>query len=615
MLLDQLNHTRSRIQHILHVLKETHAFEFPMQEPQTWPQLLEHYTQVQKQIQRTQEFNSYHHDPLYVRAVLITEAVRMLLEIAPRRMRKKVKESHQPQETSMPQINEKAQKAKPDFLDVDKDGDRKESFKKALKDKEKAHKLDEKWNAEMKTATKDVGKWEGYTIADLKARKKRLMDKESRSAAEQKEVRQINFAIRAKQKDSWGKIKESTGVQEFEVTFVDDHSDDPQTTTVRARDINQARSRFRADNPGTYVEKISLKKSTLKEDQNLDQAETLLAAKDMSDRLQGMAEDAAKMAVDRLMPLVDTMKAQFGQPAAEGFNSVVKAQLQSVLDTIVAAKDATDNAILALQSGETPVDQTMPDIAAELPAVPADDADEGKDIDFEKEFDAVPAASGPEQEPLGRARKTDVTEAKKKMSPYAIGMAKAQELMGDEPPLKKSTIKKAHEIARAVEKGMHEQQLSECTQELKQLVKQYQQLQSQLQEHQSEFKSSGAPDLLGLGRGWQGDQIVLEMRKVKSQIQNLREQAQDLKTQIQSQAQVRALTESRIQQLQTQMHHTPFGVTGVNHTGVRVRQFFESATARDMWLDYHKDSLKSYDVINPERIQQVQEKLTRILRK
>lgn len=637
MLLDQLNHTRSRIQHILNVLKETHAFEFPMQDPEQWPQLLEHYAQVQKHIQNTQAFNSYHQDPLYARAVLITEAVRMLLEIAPRRMRKKVKESHQPQETSMPQINEKAKKAKPDFLDVDGDGDKEESFKKALKDKEKAHKLDEKWDADMKTAAKDVGKWEGYTIAELKARKKRLMDKAERSAAEQKEVRQINFAIRAKQENSWGKIKQESVIKEFEETIPSDDAFDKikqaggQSVKTTTNSISFVTKTGRHELPhhegpdgDRYVKVKDLNKALktlnapLMEDANLDQAETLLAAKDLSDRLQDMAEDAAKMAVDRLMPLVDTMKSQFGQPAAEGFNSVVKAQLQTVLDTIVAAKDATDNAIMALQSGETPVDQTTPDIAADLTtpaAEPARDDGEGEEIDFEKEFAAVPAASGPEQEPLGRARKTEVTEAKKgKMSPYAIGMAKAQELTGDEPPLKKSTIKKAHEIARAVEKGMHEQ-LTECTQHMRKLVHEYQQLKSQLQEHQVEFKSSGAPDLLGLGRGWQGDQIVLEMRKVKSQIQNLRAQAQDLKTQIQEQTQIRALTESRIQQLQTQIQHTPYGVTGVNHQGVRVRQFFESVTARDMWLDYHKDSLKSHDLIDPDRIQQVQEKLTRTLRK
>jgi len=35
-------------------------------------------------------------------------------------------------------------------------------------------------------------------------------------------------------------------------------------------------------------------------------------------------------------------------------------------------------------------------------------------------------------------------------SPYAIGMASAMKSTGDKPPLEKSTIKKAHKIAKAV---------------------------------------------------------------------------------------------------------------------------------------------------------------------
>lgn len=38
-------------------------------------------------------------------------------------------------------------------------------------------------------------------------------------------------------------------------------------------------------------------------------------------------------------------------------------------------------------------------------------------------------------------------------NPYAIGMAQAMKSTGDKPPLKKSTINKAHEIARAIKKG------------------------------------------------------------------------------------------------------------------------------------------------------------------
>ena len=46
-----------------------------------------------------------------------------------------------------------------------------------------------------------------------------------------------------------------------------------------------------------------------------------------------------------------------------------------------------------------------------------------------------------------------VNEAKKAKSPYAVGMAQAMKSTGDKPPLEKATIKKAHDIAKAVKKG------------------------------------------------------------------------------------------------------------------------------------------------------------------
>lgn len=38
-------------------------------------------------------------------------------------------------------------------------------------------------------------------------------------------------------------------------------------------------------------------------------------------------------------------------------------------------------------------------------------------------------------------------------NPYAIGMAAAMKSTGDEPPLEKSTIRKAHKIAKSIEKN------------------------------------------------------------------------------------------------------------------------------------------------------------------
>ena len=37
-------------------------------------------------------------------------------------------------------------------------------------------------------------------------------------------------------------------------------------------------------------------------------------------------------------------------------------------------------------------------------------------------------------------------------NPYAVGMAQAMKSTGDKPPLKKSTITKAHDIAKSIKK-------------------------------------------------------------------------------------------------------------------------------------------------------------------
>ena len=47
-------------------------------------------------------------------------------------------------------------------------------------------------------------------------------------------------------------------------------------------------------------------------------------------------------------------------------------------------------------------------------------------------------------------------------NPYAIGMAAAMKAKDDKPPLKKSTITKAHDIAKSIEKDMKEEKV-ECS--------------------------------------------------------------------------------------------------------------------------------------------------------
>ena len=190
--------------------------------------------------------------------------------------------------------------------------------------------------------------------------------------------------------------------------------------------------------PGKKVENKEVKKEKLEEvkekvnprsvtlenlrtlmEQDLDQAELVLAAKDMVDRLQKMAEDLASMQVEDLMPLTDAMRESFGMEQAEAFSASVDATLGAALETIKATREQVDQSVLVLTGEGAPVNdmmggEAMPagDMGAPLPgeemAIPAED-----------EFAGEEAAAGVEGEPLGRIPKESVQIAKKLLLQHA----------------------------------------------------------------------------------------------------------------------------------------------------------------------------------------------------
>jgi len=128
-------------------------------------------------------------------------------------------------------------------------------------------------------------------------------------------------------------------------------------------------------------------------EQDLDQAELVLAAKDMVDRLQKMAEDLAGMQVEELMPLVDAMKEHFGPDVAQVFNSSVEATLQQALDTIKATRDGVDNAVLAL-TGEAPVQSDMGAMPGPEMGMDAGSGIDGMEVPSEEDFGGDEAMAG-----------------------------------------------------------------------------------------------------------------------------------------------------------------------------------------------------------------------------
>ena len=147
-------------------------------------------------------------------------------------------------------------------------------------------------------------------------------------------------------------------------------------------------------------------------DETVDQAEVVLAAKEIGDKLQGMAEDIAQMQVQDMMPLVQAMKEQLGLEQAQAFEGDATAALQGLLDTMKSSKDAYDNAVLVLQ-GEAPANdmgQMGGDDAGfgDMDSIDTDGDGEMEPMDGD-DFAGADAEAGDEN-PVGRDMKESADE-------------------------------------------------------------------------------------------------------------------------------------------------------------------------------------------------------------
>lgn len=153
---------------------------------------------------------------------------------------------------------------------------------------------------------------------------------------------------------------------------------------------------------------------------DLEQAELVLAAQDIMHKLQNMAEDLAKMNAQDLFPLVDKMKATFGQQAAHSFEESAQSVITNAMNVVRHAKDELGNSIMRLE-GKVPANDmaagSNPDMGAgmDAPAAGMDAGAAASDSAIDAamdDFGGADAAAGPEAEPLGRARKESIEGGK-----------------------------------------------------------------------------------------------------------------------------------------------------------------------------------------------------------
>jgi hypothetical protein len=147
------------------------------------------------------------------------------------------------------------------------------------------------------------------------------------------------------------------------------------------------------------------------DDDSMEEAKVILAAKELSDKIQGMIEDSAKMQVQDLLPIVDAMRSEIGQAEADGFAMSADAALAGLVEALKGAKTEYDSAISAAQ-GLAP--------ASDMDGFDGDDMDaeggiDGMDVDMsamdddgmDDEFGGDSAVVG-DDEPTGRELKAEM---------------------------------------------------------------------------------------------------------------------------------------------------------------------------------------------------------------
>ena len=138
----------------------------------------------------------------------------------------------------------------------------------------------------------------------------------------------------------------------------------------------------------------------------VQQAQVVLAAQDMVDKMQSMLEDTTEMQFKELPALVDSIRNQIGIEQATQFNSDVTAALQGLVQNLQGSKQQLETALGVVTGQPAPLDASM--AASGVPgAAPAPvpgaemGADVGADVGAEMGAEEpVPAGAA-----LGRARR------------------------------------------------------------------------------------------------------------------------------------------------------------------------------------------------------------------
>lgn len=165
----------------------------------------------------------------------------------------------------------------------------------------------------------------------------------------------------------------------------------------------------------------------------VDQAESLIAARSFSQEMQSMVEKLGRLMNEDLPAVAEQMRNSFGPDVATGFENQTTSVLQSVMDNLRDGKQQIDNSVVEISAGGTPtdaIDMESPEVNDEISD---DDLDLDLDLDLETddaELDVEEPEPESDEDLLGRTKKESVQNLKTKIQEMHNLVAKAKAIRG-----------------------------------------------------------------------------------------------------------------------------------------------------------------------------------------
>ena len=347
-------------------------------------------------------------------------------------------------------------KAKPDFLDLDKDGNKKETMKKAAKDKKKPVKENMQTMFEL---AKDLA--EKYKDAHMKGdhRKMAFYEKSLEECGATISHGPMGECMMSHPHQAGGKpmpvgLLSPSGIvspkgpaplmtserrvaeaKKAKPDFADIDKDGNKKETMKkaAKDKDGGEGKKEGKKGmSAKQQKFFGKKKPVKESVDMaisrylregeeGKAELVMAVKNMVDKFTGWSEDIAKMQAQSAMEMADEIRDELGSDQAEAFTQAIAPALDAAFQAVKAAREALNGQVGSMTGGGPAAMGAEPDMGGGMDAgMPGDDMggdmpdmggdDMGADMGAEPGADIAAAGETP---PGGREKRESIERTRR----------------------------------------------------------------------------------------------------------------------------------------------------------------------------------------------------------